>query len=132
MLWTSGRLRLALLAALGFASFPAQATPVLNASEGHINFYKHTGSADDVYTTNPTQATIQFMNAHWPRLTTWSGYWDQGNKLSWYSNAWVYFDSYAIYSDPNNTFYAQLLQQHPDWVLRDSSGNPLYINYDCN
>lgn len=106
----------------------------LSTAEGHVNFYKHTGSSDDAYTTNPTAATIQFMNQHWMRLKSYATYWDQFNKLSWYSNAWDYEDSYAIYSDPNNSTYAPLVQQHPDWILHDIDGNPLYIAYgpSCN
>ena len=50
------------------------ATPTLGSSEGHVNFYKHTGSSDDTYTTNATSATVQFMNLHWPRLMTWASY----------------------------------------------------------
>jgi hypothetical protein len=71
------------------------------------------------------------MNGSWARLVTYPGYWDQGSKLSWYPNALAYNDSYAIYTDPNNTVFAQLIQQHPDWILRDSSGKPLYVNWAC-
>ena len=110
---------------------PARPAAALNASEGHINFMKVTGPADDVYTTNPSPATVQFMNANWARLVTYTGYWDQNNKLSWYPNAWAYDDSYAIYTDPNNPVFAQLIQQHPDWILRDSQGNRLYLNWGC-
>ena len=111
---------------------PAYPAAALNASEGHINFMKVTGPADDVYTTNPSPATVQFMNTNWSRLVTYTGYWDQNNKLSWYPNAWAYDDSYAIYTDPNNTVFAQLIQQHPDWILRDSQGNRLYLNWGCS
>jgi len=117
----------AVCAAAFLSTAPAAlpATPVLNASEGHINFYKHTGPADDSYTSSPTSSTIQFMNGHFVRLMTYSGYWD--TKLSWYPNAWAYLDSYAIYT--SNT---QLVQQHPDWILKDANGNKLYINYACS
>ena len=127
---TSAGLWLAVLA-LSMAG-QTHSTSVLNGSEGHINFMKVTGPADDVYTASPTPTTIQFMNAHWSRLVTYPGYWDQNNKLSWYPNAWAYDDSYAIYTDPNNTVFAQLIQQHPDWILRDTNGNPVYINWGCS
>ena len=116
-------------AGLGFFLNTGQAASGLAAPEGHINFYKHTTPADDLYTANPSPADVQFMNTRWARLLTYSGYWD--NKLSWFSNAWMYADAVALYSDPNNTLYAQLLQMHPDWILRDSRGNPLYINWGC-
>ena len=115
--------------AIGIAVRDASATPVLNPSEGHINFYKHTSPPDDLYTANPTAKTIQFMNAKWPRLLTFSGYWDQNNKLSWFPNAWTYDDSYAIYS--SDSYWDQIVQQHPDWVLKDGQGRRLYINWGC-
>ena len=115
---------------IALAAREAGATPVLNSLEGHFNFYKHTGPPDDLYTANPTAPTIEFMNAKWPRLLTFSGYWDQNNKLSWFPNAWAYIDSYAIYS--NDSYWDQLLQQHPDWVLKDSRGRRLYINWGCS
>jgi hypothetical protein len=122
----------AVIAVVLVVSSPSHATPVLNAAEGHVNFYKHTGGDDDGYTANPSTATIQFMNAHWPRLMTYAGYWDLGNKLSWYPNAWAYQDSCAIYTDPAKADWQQLIAQHPDWILKDASGNRLYIRYQCN
>lgn len=107
-------------------------TATLGKPEGHVNFYKHTGPADDTYTANPSPSVVQFMNTFWPRLMTYSGFWDQYNNLSWYPNAWTYDDSYAIYSDPSNTYWAQLIQQNPKWLLRDASGNPVYINWGCS
>src|SRR5690348_3894899 len=86
---------------------------ILKTPEGHVNFYKHTSPNDDPYTSNPTSSAIQFMNTYWLRMLTFSGYWDQNNKLSWYPNAWTYADSYAIYNDPTNPFWAQVVQQHP-------------------
>ena len=120
-------LRLAAAFALFAAATPAALA--LTGPEGHINFYKHTTSGDDQYTAGPSSADTQFMNRHWTRLLSFSGYWD--DKLSWFPNAWMYSDAYALYSDPNNTFYAQLVQAHPDWILRDGQGNPLYINSGC-
>jgi hypothetical protein len=117
---------------LGWLLATARAAQPLSASEGHINFFKHTSPPDDAYTANPTSSTIQFMNSHWPRLMTFNGYWDSGNKLSWYPNAWAYDDSYAIYADPANTYWAQIVQQHPNWILKDAYGNNLYINYACS
>lgn len=127
----SGLSRAILLLSAVIACFAggAQAAPILNSNEGHINFYKHTGSPDDLYTANPSPADMQFMDRHWPRLLSYSGYWD--DKLSWFPDAWMYVDSYAVYSDPNNAFFAQLIQSHPDWILRDAQGNPLYINWGC-
>lgn len=132
---SSGRswMLILVVALLGCVPTPmVRAAISLDPAEGHMNFYKHTRTADDVYTTNPSAATINFMNSHWRRLMTFNGYWDIGNKLSWYSNAWAYANAYAIYRDPANLQYAQLIQEHPDWVLKDVNGNWLYIPYACS
>ena len=50
--------------------------------------------------------------------------------FAWYGLDWappshVYRDLYAIY---NGTGGMDFIEQHPDWVLRDSGGNELYIS----
>jgi hypothetical protein len=40
-------------------------------------------------------------------------------------NSWAYIDLYAVYT--NSTLAAT----HPEWILKDSSGNKLYIPWGC-
>src|SRR4029450_2551777 len=63
------------------------------------------------------------MRAHYARMLVYTPYFD--TRLSWYPDAWVYKDLYAIY--PNSP----VLRAHPEWVLRDASGTLLYIRFAC-
>jgi hypothetical protein len=94
------------------------------ALEGRILFMEGTTSATDVYTNNPTPTTQQWMRDHWDQAIVYSPYWD--SKLSWYPNGNPYLDAYAIYVGSDQA------TQHPDWILKDSSGNKLYIPFACN
>jgi hypothetical protein len=47
-------------------------------------------------------------------------------KTSWFPNAWAYFDLYAIYVG------SSVARQHPDWILHDAQGQPMYIPYGCS
>ena len=120
-----------ILSAFAIAAPLAAANSYLGPTEGHVNFYKHSAPSDDSYTSSPSSSTIAFLGSNWTRLTTFATYWDQNTKLSWYSRAWAYLDSYAIYTDPSDSFFAPVVRQHPEWILRDVNGNPLFINYAC-
>jgi hypothetical protein len=93
-------------------------------SPGTVRFAKGAESSFDVYTQNPTTAQKQFMTSRYWRMRTYSPYFN--SRLGWFSNAWVYRDSQAIYNP------SSLATQHPDWILRDSSGNKLYIQFGCS
>jgi hypothetical protein len=97
--------------------------PINPGSAGHILYLEKTSPNTDKYTNNPTAATQQWMRDHWDRAYVFSPYWD--GKLSWFPNSWVYKDSYAIYTS------SALATQHPDWILKDGSGNKLYIPFGC-
>jgi hypothetical protein len=43
-----------------------------------------------------------------------------------YPNGWAYDDAYAIYRD------SAIPAQHPEWILRDGGGRPLYIPFGCS
>jgi hypothetical protein len=92
--------------------------------EGRVLFMEGTTSATDVYTNNPTPTTQQWMRDHWDQAVVYSPYWD--TRLSWYPNGSPYLDAYAIYLG------SDLANQHPDWILKDSNGNKLYIPFACN
>ncbi|MDQ4049125.1 MAG: putative glycoside hydrolase, partial [Actinomycetota bacterium] len=64
------------------------------------------------------------MRAHYDRMKTYSGYFD--SRTSWFPGAWAYKDLYAIYKDDT-----ALLEEHPEWVLKDSRRARLYIPFDC-
>jgi hypothetical protein len=58
------------------------------------------------------------------RMVVWSPYFD--SRTSWYANGWVYDDAYAIYKG------SPMEREHPEWILKDASGNRLYIPFACS
>lgn len=90
---------------------------------GTVKFELRTSAAFNVYTDVPTQATKTWMQSHLWRFQTCSPYFDA--DLSWMPNSWAYIDLYAVYT--NST----LATAHPEWILKDSSGNKLYIPWGC-
>jgi Hypothetical glycosyl hydrolase family 15 len=115
-------LAVALALTLAAARVPA-ADPTL-VSPGNVRFAKTANSAFDVYTQNPTQAQKDWMRAHYARMLTYTPYFD--SRLAWFPNAWVYKDLYAIYPG------SSVASAHPEWILKDGSGNRLYIPYACS
>ncbi|HEY2767190.1 MAG TPA: putative glycoside hydrolase [Solirubrobacteraceae bacterium] len=91
---------------------------------GTVHFVRQADSSFDQFTSSPTAATEEWMRSHVWRMTVWSPYFD--NKTSWYSNGWVYDDSYAIYHGSSQA------KEHPEWILRDAAGDPLYIPSGCS
>jgi hypothetical protein len=91
---------------------------------GNVRFVKTANSSFDTYTGNPTAAQQAWMRSHYWRMVTYSPYFD--SRLSWFPNAWTYKDLYAIYNP------STLATQHPEWILKDAQGNPLYIPFACS
>ncbi len=89
-----------------------------------VKFFVGASSGFDQWTRSPSLEEQAWMREHYFRMMTYSSYFD--SRLSWYPNAWVYRDAYAVYRD------SDLLTQHPDWLLRDADGNLLYIPYGCS
>jgi hypothetical protein len=58
------------------------------------------------------------------RMVVYSPHFD--SRTSWYPNGLAYADAYAIYRG------SALAAQHPEWILRDAGGNPLYIPFECS
>jgi hypothetical protein len=116
------RYRLALFISLfGLVNISAfcQAT-----SPGRVRFIQRTTSDWDQYTKEPTSSFIEWINQKMSRTQLYTTYFD--SRLSWYPNAWAYEDLYGIgINDP-------LVQQHPEWILKDSNGNRLYIPWGCS
>lgn len=108
----------------GLAVSPANAADPASTSPGNVRFAKAAQSDFDVYTSDPTQQQKDFMNSHYWRMRTYEPYFD--SRTSWFSRAWAHQNLYAIYVDE------ELASKHPEWILRDASGNKLYIPFDCS
>jgi len=93
-------------------------------AEGSVQFFVDASSSFDHWTRSPTVEQQAWMREHYFRMLTYSSYFDA--RLSWYPNAWVYKDSYALSRD------SDVRAEHPEWVLRDRDGNELYIPWGCS
>ena len=114
-----------LLIAFALAGFSLLArAEVPFAAEGKVRFYVIANSGFDTYTSNPTSAEKQWMRDHYYRMEVWAPYWN--TRLSWNPNVWAYKDAFAIRSSWT------IFSQHPEWVLRDSAGRMLYIDWACS
>lgn len=103
-------------------TFNVQSPPPANGA-GTVILTKRTQSGFDTYTNSTNPAIWQWMRDHYDRMCVFAPYFN--SKTSQYPNGWIYQDSYAIYNGD------ALVNQHPEWILKDASGNRLYIPYGC-
>src|SRR2546423_2595568 len=91
--------------------------------QGRVHFLRIASSEFDSFTRRRSPKYGAFLRRHMWRMVAYSPYFD--NKTRRYPNAWVYDDAYAIGRGSG------LAARHPDWILRDRAGNPLFIPYGC-
>jgi hypothetical protein len=77
--------------------------------------------ADASFDAEDIQSNASFMWEHFTRMVGFTSFFD--SRTAWAPPAWVYQDAYAIYTG------SSLEQEHPEWILRDASGNRLYIPF---
>jgi hypothetical protein len=94
------------------------------SSPGAVRFLKRTDPSFDRFTTQPSASFQSWMRSKFWRSEVFTPYFD--NKTSWYGNGLVYLDLYAVYRG------SATANAHPEWILRDRSGNPLYIPWGCD
>jgi hypothetical protein len=94
-----------------------------NVNQGAVHFVRSADSAFDPYTDSKSRSYGAFLRRHMWRMIVYSPYFN--TKTRWYPNGWVYDDAYAIYTGSSIT------ARHPEWILRDSDGRPLYIPFAC-
>ncbi len=113
------------LCILAFAIFagPLLSAELERASPGKPRFVVRTDPSWDAYTGVPDQSMKDWFNSNVWRMMVYAPFFNE--RLSWYPNAWIYINLYAI---PVNS---AIVRQHPDWILRDASHRPLYIPYEC-
>jgi hypothetical protein len=95
---------------------------------GKVLLLKRSTPQFDSYTQDPSATLRSWMDAHFGRMLVYSPYFD--SRTSWYSRGWVYIDSYAIYRDPSPGS-PDIFHTHPDWILHDAAGRPLFIPWGC-
>lgn len=96
---------------------------------GRVRLIKTATPAFDRYTNSNSPDVQQWIRDRFSRMLVHSPYFDQ--KTRWYPDSMLYQDLYAIYTNPASS-NGYLIDAHPDWVLRDGSGNPLYIPWGCD
>lgn len=110
--------------ALALSLPAAVAGQLSHAPSGEVRFYNIADSDFDAYTRSPSSTTQQWMRSHYDRMQTYTPYFD--TRLSWYPTAWAYKNAFGA---APGTYIAV---QHPEWILRDSRGNLLYIDWACS
>jgi hypothetical protein len=91
--------------------------------QGAVHFLGGSNEAFDAYTSGQDPSYGAFLRQHFWRMIVYSPYFD--DKTSWYPRGWAYKDAYAIYRG------SALASEHPEWILRDRAGNPLFIPFAC-
>jgi len=105
------------------APCPGISAPLPMVSEGAVRFYNIADKDFDRFSLRPSGKQQQWMRKHYARMQTYSPYFD--DRVTWYPNAWVYKDSYAIKP------HWEIFESHPEWVLRDERDRMLYIPWGC-
>jgi hypothetical protein len=114
----------AVLAAAAAAAGPAATARAEEpGSAGAVRFVKRTDPSFDRFTSSPTPQFAAWMRAKFWRSAVFTPYFDA--QTAWYPQGWVYQDLYALYPG------SQAVRDHPEWILRDERGRPLYIPWGC-
>lgn len=88
-----------------------------------VNTFGQFGSWFDQFLVGATTPTKQrWIRDHYKRAIVYPPYSDQ--FAYWYPGGWAYEDLFAIYTDGPIP--------HPEWILKDASGNQLYIRFACS
>ena len=122
-------LRRSLTALLVLTAFTVISPTMASASSvGQFDFLRNATSSFDSTLAGSTTAQRQWMGQTYSRMRGYPPYFDQA--LSWAPPSDFYRDLYALYRDASVD--QSVIQQHPDWVLRDSQGRALYIPSGCD
>lgn len=98
------------------------------SSVGQFNFVRNATSSFDSTLTGSSTSQRQWMSQNYSRMRGYPPFFDQA--LNWAPPSDFYQDLYALYRDASTD--QQVMQQHPDWVLKDSQGHNLFIPSGCD
>ena len=84
-----------------------------------VDLYVFAKSGFDRYTENPSVEDETWMREHYEFMTVWSPYFD--SRLSWFPKGVEYSDVMALKGG-----------DRPEWILKDSSGDLLYVDFACS
>jgi Hypothetical glycosyl hydrolase family 15 len=97
--------------------------PPAHAAEGTVHLVKRAGPEFDSLTSSSDLGVRQWIDSRFWRMMVFAPYFD--DKTSWYQRGWGYLDLYSIKHD------SDLARSHPEGILRDQGGRPLYIPWGC-
>jgi hypothetical protein len=97
---------------------------------GRINFIRNATSSFDPFLEGTRPAERRWIASTYWRIRAYHPFFAKAGALAWAPPAHFYKDLYALYRDEPE--YRQILEERPEWVLRDAQGAPLYIPADCN
>lgn len=92
-----------------------------------LTYFQSTSNAwGDIqkYFTNPQYQTA--IAKQCAAVSTFAGYFDPA-LAGFPGPVFAYKDALAIYVDKSRN--SAMVNAHPEWILKDSKGNPVYINY---
>jgi hypothetical protein len=67
-----------------------------------------------------------WMNKSYDSMVVWEPYWD--SRLDDFGRVFVSRNAYSIKVDVSED---RRSIEHPEWILRDADGDPVYIPFDC-
>ena len=100
----------------------ASATETAGPSAGKVNFAKAAQSDFDQYLLGTSSTRKQWMNQNYWRMRAYAPFFDA--RTDWYGRGWAYENAYAIYRGWEG--------DDARFILKDASGNRLYIPFACN
>ena len=118
------RIAVAVAAAVAVLFAPSTAA----ADDGKVRLVRDADASATALLTESTAAQQEWMRTHYWRMRGYSPFFTW-HGLDWAPPTHEYEDIYAIYTDGRDR---QMIADHPDWILRDAAGRPLYIRYACS
>lgn len=119
--------------AIAAIALTALAAPTAaSATEGDVGFLQNATSRFDGWLTGSTAAQRDWMRQSYERMRGYPPFFDQA--LSWAPAADFYIDAYGIQDSETVGGHPgrALMRDNPDWVLKDRSGNRLFIPCNCS
>ncbi len=98
-------------------------TGAVCCSEGSAGFVVTANSSWNQWTSG---GHWSWFEEHVDRAIVFVPYWD--SRLESFSDVWAYRNSYGISTDTASDARSV---DHPEWVLRDADGDPVYIPFGC-
>jgi hypothetical protein len=116
--WWQKALHCGVVVALASSLYGANDWP-----DGRVCLTFRTDPTFDSFLQSPMRRSDNWLRTYVWRMMVYSPFFD--NKLEFFPNGWVYINLYGLHKD------WPVVAEHPEWILRDSAGNALYIPYEC-